>query len=195
MSDQKKKKVAQVAVESEQSQDSSKDVQAEPSQEAVVSSVPFDLSKIDPKKVALAEEMGIPISQLIKWTASVEERFNIIMQNLADAPQKVVEALKSEAVKNQTEQIQRMREQGGQGRSGGLLGGLSELMPLVSAFGGSSSSNPFQDKMMEMMFQKTIQGMDLSNALTKAMIIKLAPSLADELTKTIIAPSEKETIK
>jgi uncharacterized protein YidB (DUF937 family) len=152
------------------------------------------LSKIDPKKVALAEEMGIPITELVKWTESVEARFSIIMENLAQAPQKVVEALKAEAVKSQIEAADRMRQGGGQGGSGGLgglAGGLGALMPLLQAFGASGGgSSSMQDKMMEMMFNKTIQGMDLSNALTKAMIIKLAPSLADELTKTIIAPTE-----
>ena len=144
--------------------------------------MPFDLSKVDPKKIEIAEEMGIPIKQLIGWASSVEMRFAAISKNLEDAPQKVVEALKAEALKRQTENAQQMQQQP-QAQQGGGLGALAQFLPLL----GSGGSNPMQEQMMQKMFEKTMQGMDLSNALTKAMIIKLAPSLAEELTKTIVA--------
>ena len=149
--------------------------------------MPFDLSKVDPKKVELAEEMGIPIKQLIGWASSVEQRFTIIQQNLAEAPQKVVEALKAEAHKRQTEMAQQM-QRGGETQQGGGVG-LRDVIALAKEAGITGGSNPLQDKMMESMFEKTMMGMDLSNALTKAMIIKLAPELASELTKTLVAKS------
>ena len=183
----KKKKNAQNAEAKTQTSESKSGPKAVPQkqpQEATAPVVPFDLSKVDPKKIALAEEMGIPIKQLIGWAASVELRFAAIQQNLEDAPQQVVEALKAEALKRQTEIAQQMQQQGGSPQGGGGLGALAQLLPLL---GGG---NPMQDKMMNMMFEKTMMGMDLSNALTKAMIIKLAPELASELTKAMIKKSE-----
>ena len=169
-----------------QDEDSSKVLPQEPSQEASAPSIPsdfmpFDLSKVDPKKIELAEEMGIPIKQLIGWAESVEMRFAAISKNLEDAPQKVVEALKAEALKRQNEMAQQMQQQPQQGG-----GGLGQLAPLLNLLGSGGGSNPLQDKMMEAMFEKTMMGMDLSNALTKAMIIKLAPELAGELTKALV---------
>lgn len=67
---------------------------------------------------------------------------------------------------------------------GGTIGGILQLLPAL--LGGGGGSNPFQEMMMKSMFEKSMMGMDLSNALTKAMIIKLAPELADSLTKGLI---------
>ena len=179
---EKKKRTVQHAEAQKPSPDSIPVLPQEPPQEAISPAMPFDLSKVDPKKIEIAEEMGIPIKQLIGWASSVEMRFAAIQQNLEDAPQKVVEALKAEALKRQTENAQQMQQQP-QAQQGGGLGALAQFLPLL----GSGGSNPMQEQMMTKMFEKTMQGMDLSNALTKAMIIKLAPSLAEELTKTIVA--------
>jgi len=151
-------------------------------EETTAPPMPFDLSTIDPEKIKMAEELGIPVGQIISWAASVEQRFAAIQQNLEDAPQKVVAALKAEALKGQQAAAQRM-QQGGSPQGGGQSGAIPMLLQLLSSGGGS---NPMQDKMMSLMFERTIAGMDLSNALTKAMIIKLAPDLAGELTRELV---------
>jgi len=181
---EKKKKIVQHAEEKKPSPDSIKAIPQEPSQETIAPSMPFDLSKVDPEKIKMAEELGIPVGQIINWAASVELRFAAISKNLEEAPQKVVEALKAEALKRQTEVAQQMQQQQPQQGGGG---GLGQLAPLLNLLGSSGGSSAMQDQMMQKMFEKTMQGMDLSNALTKAMIIRLAPSLAEELTKTIVA--------
>ena len=182
MSKRKKQNVP-VAEAQKPSPDSVEAISQEPSQEAITPSMPFDISKISPEMLETAKNIGLPVEEIVKWAASVEMRFAIISKNLEDAPQKVVEALKAEALKRQNEMAQQMQQQPQQG--GGGLGALGQLAPLLGALGGGGS-NPLQDKMMEAMFEKTMMGMDLSNALTKAMIIKLAPELAGELTKALV---------
>ena len=181
MSKRKKQNVP-VAEAQKPSPDSVEAIPQEPSQEAITPSMPFDTSKISPEMLETAKNLGLPVEEIVKWAESVEMRFAIISKNLEDAPQKVVEALKAEALKRQNEMAQQMQQQPQQG--GGGLGALGQLAPLLGALGGGS--NPLQDKMMEAMFEKTMMGMDLSNALTKAMIIKLAPELAGELTKALV---------
>jgi len=177
----------------ESTQDQSAKAPTEPPRSKAATVGPIDLSSVDPEKIKIAEEIGIPIKQLIAWTASVEQRFNIIQQNLAEAPQKVVDKLKEESEKARAEYIRRMQESGaapGQptGASGQGAGlGLREILKILGPLGGET--NPVQERMMNAMFEKTMMGIDLSNALTKAMIIKLAPELATELTKAIVPKS------
>jgi len=182
----KKKKVVQPAEAKTPENDSSvappQDVPEEQAETPDVPVMPFDLSQVDPKKIALAEEMGIPIKQLIDWATSVELRFAAIQKDIAAAPEEVVKALKAEAQKGQQATAQRIQQQGGQPQQGS--GGLGTILQLLSAGGGGG--NPMQEKMMSAMFEKTMMGMDLSNALTKAMILKLAPELAGELTRALV---------
>jgi len=147
--------------------------------------LPIDLSAISEDKIKMAEELGIPIRQFLGWMASVEQRFQIIEKNLNEAPQKVVEALRKAAEKRQRE-IQEQMKQSPQ--KGSALAGMSPLIStlLPAILGSSQQSNPFMEKMMNIAFEKMISGMELSNALTKAMIIKLAPELADTLTSTVV---------
>jgi len=184
----KKKKIVQPAEAKTPEENSSlaavQDGSEEQTEAVDVPVMPFDISQVDPAKIELAEKMGIPIKQLIDWAASVEARFAIIQKDIADAPEAVVAALKAEAVKRQPAAGQPMQQQGGQPQQGS--GGKGDLGAVLQLLSGSGGSNPLQEKMMNAMFEKTMMGMDLSNALTKAMIIKLAPELAGELTKALV---------
>jgi len=99
---------------------------------------------------------------------------------------------KLEPLFNAIEQAQKAREQtptavgtaGTPMQSGGGMGMLMQLLPAL--MGGGGGSNPMMEKMMQSMMERNLMGMDLSNALTKAMIIKLAPELAESLTKGIV---------
>ena len=117
-----KKKNAQPAEAQTQKNDSSvvapEDVHTEQTEASDVPVMPFDLSKVDPAKIELAEKMGIPIKQLIAWAASVEVRFAAIQRDIASAPDAVVKALKAEAAKGQQAMAQRMQQTAGQPHSG-----------------------------------------------------------------------------
>lgn len=65
-------------------------------------------------------------------------------------------------------------------------GGLGQIMQLLPLLSGGGGGNPMMEAMMKKMVERSILGMDLSNALTKAMIIKIAPELANTLTKDIV---------
>lgn len=181
-----KKKIGNAPLAETNTQDSEispEPVLEEQAEEVSVPAVPFDISQVDPAKIELAEKMGIPIKQLIAWAGSVESRFASIQQNLQDAPQKVVEALKAEAMKGQQARAEQVQKAGVNPQQGGSSGMVPMLMQLLAGGGGG---NPMQDKMMELMMAKAMTGMDLSNALTRAMIVKIAPEFAGSLTKDLM---------
>ena len=166
------------------------DVSAVKPEASDVPVMPFDLSKVDPEKIAVAEKMGIPIRQLIAWAVSVEQRFQIIAADIAKAPERVVEELKAEAVRNQKQMMERGEQQGQPIRQG--RGSILQTALTAAIHGDQQSSSPFQEKMNRLMMEKTMMGMDLSNALTKAMIIKIAPEMADILTRDIVSKKGSE---
>jgi len=163
---------------------------------APITEVSFDINRvlgqIDPAKIKLAEQMGLPIGAILQWVQSVEARFNTLQGQVESLPQRLVAAIKEQAEK-QAEQLKSQTVQSVMpppqaSPQGGSGFNIMQLLPLLGSL-GKSGEGEMTSKMVSMMFEKTMMGMDLSNALTKAMIIKLAPSLADELTKTVIAKS------
>lgn len=188
MSKEKKaqKKIGNVQVVTTNTQNQSvetatKDIPEDKTEETHVQAMPFDLSKVDPEKIKLAEEMGIPISQLVAWANSVEARFRIIEEEM---PKKTAEALMQIAEKRRQEMIAQGQRnpQMAQG-----MGGLMQLAPLLQVLGGSGGgSNPLMEKFVNAAVDKAMVGMDLSNAFMRAMIVKLSPELADAVTKDVV---------
>jgi hypothetical protein len=189
MSEKKKKNVPTVEAQ-KADPDSSKVLPQEPPKEATVEAaaptMPFDLSKVDPKKIELAEEMGIPIKQLINWAASVEVRFGAISKNLEEAPQKVVAALKAEAVKRQTEAVQQT-QQGGEPRKGGGMG-LGDLVALAKEAGLTGGGGGMDEEMlkltkemMHMNIDRMRQDMGFTDAIKNAIVTKIASKAVTEI--------------
>lgn len=189
MSKKKKKNVqnAEAKTQTSEKDSSPQAVPKEQPQEATAPAMPFDLSKMDPKKIALAEEMGIPIKQLIGWAASVELRFAAIQKNLEDAPQKVVEALKAEALKRQTEVAQKMQQQGINPQQGGS--GEQSIVPLllkILAGGGGGSEMDEEMKnlskdLLKAQITRIKTDIGFSDAIKNAIVTKIAAKATTDI--------------
>lgn len=179
----KKKKNVQRAEAKTPEEDSSlaaaEDVSTEQAEASDVPAMPFDLTKLSPEKIALAEEMGIPLKQLFAWAVSVERRFEIIAEDVAAAPQNVVNALKEEGRKAQKERIEQM-QQGGQGQpqQGGGHGDLRFFASLLQGGGGGGGMDAEMMKltkdMMGMNIQRMKNDMSFTDAIKRAIVGKIA---------------------
>ena len=192
----KKKKNAQHAETQTQPEDSPVTADTEvvsTEQEETVTTQPslFNLDRFGKDKIEAAEAMGIPIREIAEtmntWAASVEIRFGILAKNLDEAPKKVIEGLKAEARKQAEQQVQKFGSQlSGQGGQQGGLGTLAQILQMA----GGSEPNPQMQDFMNKMWQKSLMGMDLSNAFTRALIIRIAPELAKEMTDAVFKKAE-----
>lgn len=175
---EKKKKNVQRAEAKTPEQDNlapTEDVSNDEREASDVAALPFDLSTLDPKKIQLAESMGIPIRQLIAWTISVERRFKIIAEEVATAPQKVVDALKAEGLKAQQE---RLKQGGVQPQQDSRRLGLTDLVSVLQSGGGGGGMDAEMMKltkdMMSMNIQRMKNDMGFTDAIKKAIVSKIA---------------------
>lgn len=137
--------------------------------------------EIPKKALALAKSVGIDLKPIVQWASSVEARFKLMEQEM---PKKVIAELQRVVAQRRQEQIKQIEATGGTGQTSEKAMMMQILAGLAG--GGGGGSDEMMQSMMKTMFQRTITGIDLSNALTKAMIIKLAPELANSLTKTLV---------
>lgn len=196
----KKKNVPPVEAETPEKDDSvatPQDVPEEQAETSDVPAMPFDLSKIDPAKIKLAEDMGIPITELINWAMSVEKRFQLIARDVANAPDRVVEALKAEAVKAQGERVQQMQQQqGGREQStGGISGALraAREMGIISSGGGGGVDEEMQNLMKDM-YRLNLARMkqDMENSMMRA---KSDSELSQDIGAALKAEFAKKAAK
>jgi len=144
--------------------------------------IPVDLSSIDPKKIEMAEKLGIPIGQIIQWMSSVEERFKIIQTEMPDVIVKKITEIAQQRQKQYQQQMQNPQTQGGGGIAGSGVG-VGDLAGIINAVSGGGGADPMVQAMTTAMMNKALVGIDLSNALTKAVIVKIAPEMAKDLFK------------
>jgi hypothetical protein len=197
---EKKKKIVQPAEEKKPSPDSSKVLPQEPSKEATVEAVPqeftlIEVPKLSKEQVEAAKAFNIPLDKLFEglnrinaYAVSVEARFGALEKNLTDAPQKVVEALKAEALKRQTEMAQQIQKGGeGEAKSGG--GGLGSLVGLAKELGITGGGGGAMDEemlkltkeMMHMNIDRMRQDMGFTDAIKNAIVTKIASKAVTEI--------------
>jgi len=159
------------------------DVSTEQAEASTAPVMPFDISKVDPKKIQLAEEMGIPIKQVIAWAMSVEQRFKVIAEDLATAPQKVVEALKAEAVKSQQQRVKQMQEMENQPQQSGGTGLLRQLIPFLTSGGGGMDEQmvAMTKEMMSLNIARMKQDMNFTDAIKNAIVTKMTSKTVGDL--------------
>ena len=149
---------------------------------------PFDLSKVDPKKVKLAEEMGIPVGQIITWAQTVEARLNAIQENL---PQQVQTAMEQAIENARQKQIQQYKETvqtgGGSAPPGaGVMSLLGQLAPLLGGGGADQEMMNLTKEMMKLNMESIRTDISFSKALKNALVSKVAGKAIGEAAKSII---------
>jgi hypothetical protein len=196
----KEKKPVQTAEKQTSDQSSSEVLPQEPSKEATAEAVPqeftlIEVPKLSKEQIEAAKAFNFPIDKLFEglnkinaYALSVETRFGIIEKNLADAPQKVVEALKAEAMKRQTEMAQQIQKGGeGEAKAGG--GGLGSLLGLAKELGITGGGGGGMDEemlkltkeMMHMNIDRMRQDMGFTDAIKNAIVTKIASKAVTEI--------------
>jgi hypothetical protein len=194
---EKKKKIVRPAEAQKPSEDSSKVLPQEPSKEVTVEAVPQEFTlikvpKLSKEQIEAAKAFNFPVEALFEglnainvFANSVEARFGALEKNLTNAPQKVVEALKAEALKRQTEMTQQT-QQGGEPRKGGGMG-LGDLVALAKEAGITGGGGMDEEmlkltkEMMHMNIDRMRQDMGFTDAIKNAIVTKIASKAVTEI--------------
>lgn len=155
--------------------------------EGVPESINDILAGVDPKKIEMAEKLGIPIGALFKYLQRSEATQKAIIQNLPnpEAIQKI-----SNFVDQVTAAQQQAQNQPNVSAAGNPSGGLMSLLPLIGQImGGGGGMSDWQQeylkKMMDMQFVRLTQDVSftrtMENYVKSKMASKMAGALTDEL--------------
>lgn len=175
------------------------DVEAEQTQEAAAPAVLFDLRDFDPKKIAMAEDFGVPVGMIVtklnNYVASVENRFQVIVDNMA-TPEKVVEALKAAAAKERTDFIARHGQNPQPQQQGGGGGGLSEILAGLKAAGltgSDSGDDEFTKILKDNAMRNMLNSQAFDNVFREYMVKKMSKELGEQLMFKPVETAAKAT--
>lgn len=142
--------------------------------------------QIPKKAIALAKSVGIDLNVIVGAFEAQNKRLNNLekgMVILAQTNDRLMPLVELAERAKQAQAAQASGQAMPQGQGGGLLGLVGQIMPALLSGGGGSS--PIAEKFMTSAMEKAITGMDLSNALSRALIVKIAPEMAELVTKDI----------
>lgn len=136
---------------------------------------PIDLSTVDPQKIKMAEDLGIPIGQILQWMGSVEARFQAIAENMPtkeDIPKAFEQAIENARQK----QIERMKSMPQGVPQGGGMGGISQLIPMLLGGGGGQDAEMTQlsKDIMKMSLDRMKADIGFTEAIKQAVVTKIA---------------------
>jgi len=167
-------------ISEEQTQERTAD--SRPSGGDVEPSIPFDIGKIDPEKLKMAEELGIPLNGILQWVVQTDAKVNFILENLPTEEgiekglERTLEKLRQKAIQQQKEAFARGGGGGGGGQGGGGLGQIAQLAQLFGGGGGG-----MDEEMMNLnktFIRVSIANMqkraDASDRIVDAVVTKIA---------------------
>lgn len=145
-------------------------------EETTVAPMPFDISKVDPDKIKMAEDFGIPIRALAQWASSVEARFNALEQNL---PKEIKQAFQQTIEAERQKQFEQMKKMGQNPQApqqgGGLGIGIGDILRLVTQGGGGDSEMTQLTKdLMRLNLERMKADMGFTDAIKDAVVRKIA---------------------
>ena len=184
-----KKKVVQNAEEQKPTSESSpvageivaqKPTQAVNAQDGVPT-VESVLAKIDPNKLKMAAEMGIPLDDILAIVKYQQNTLKALVEAMTKLPtnegiaEELNRKLQANAEKNRAELAEKMKSRPqGVGGDGGL--GLKEILGFLK--GGEGGGD---DEFSKMAKNYALESMGLGNMFQKVMMAKMAPELADTI--------------
>jgi alanyl-tRNA synthetase len=166
--------------ESEIKPEPAQDVPQEQKQDAnvenAVPSIKDILAKVDRSKLKLAEEMGIPLTDLLKWMMHVENTQNAVIQALQKMPTN--EGIAQEIHKRMMEGASQVNAQltgaGAKAGQGGDLGSLVRVLKEVGIGGGGGDSD-FFTVIGKNYIAKKLASEDLSDFMAREMWKRIMP--------------------
>ena len=185
----KPKKVAPTVTKTTDSPKVPMVVPSEQPKEAPSPAMPIDLSKLDPKKVKMAEDLGIPVGQIINWMGTVEARFNAIQEQMPQQIQQAMEQAIQNAQQRQREEYVKAAKEGRVpqgGGGGGFFGALLEKAVLGGGGGADEEMMQLTKDMMKLNMESIRTDISFSKALKNALVSKVAGKAIGEAAKNII---------
>ena len=159
---EREKNIAKTAEKSTTGKSSSKSVASKQDEKRTAKVLPVDLSKVDPKKIKMAEELGIPVGQILNWMGTVEARFQALEQNLPKEIQDAMIQAIEEDRKKQVEQYQKAMADGKVPQSqGGDSGMIQNLIMRALVGGGGGGSSEFDKMLREMGMENMLLGREI----------------------------------
>ena len=148
-----------------------------PKEDTVKTAMPFNLDNVDPEKMRMAEDFGIPVRALLEWANSVEARFDALDDKL---PKAIGQAMNVAVEKARIRQMAEMKKlAGGQPTTAG--GGetaslVKELIGFLKGGGGGGDSEMVQlsKDLVRAQIDNIKTDMGFSKALKEAITRRMA---------------------
>lgn len=153
----------------------------------------IDRSKISPKALKMAKELGVDLNPILDWAEGVDLRFQALQESLEPAVQHAIErtltALQQKAQENEQEARRRYIEQGGAppGRSGGGSGMESMLIQGLLGGGGGMDEEmmKLQREMMRASIDSVKADIGFTHAIKGAFVQKLTGKVIGDSLKSV----------
>jgi len=151
-------------------------ISEEQPEEGVAQAPVISLEDFDPKKVAMAEEMGIPLRKLVDWVNQTDVVVKILVQNMPNQEQ--IESAMTNAIQKAQ---QRQREeyskavQGGKVPQGGGGIGLGDILRAVGGGGGGQDEEmqKLTKEMLKVNIESIRADIGFSKAIKGALVAKI----------------------
>jgi len=142
------------------------------------------LAKIDPNKLKMAAEMGIPLDDILAIVKYQQNTLKALVEAMTKLPtnegiaEELNRKLQANAEKNRAEMTAKMQNQP-QGLTVAPkgVGGLSDILALLKEGSGGGGDDEFS----KMAKNYALESMGLGNMFQKVMMAKMAPELADTI--------------
>lgn len=155
------------------------------------------LAKIDPNKLKMAAEMGIPLDDILAIVKYQQNTLKALVEAMTKLPtnegiaEELNRKLQANAEKNRAELVEKMKDQP-QGQTGAAKGsgiGIGDILQLLK--GGEGGGD---DEFSKMAKTYALESMSLGNTFQKVMMAKMAPELADTILAGVKVAAEKKAV-
>jgi len=150
------------------------------------------LAKIDPNKLKMAAEMGIPLDDILAIVKYQQNTLKALVEAMTKLPtnegiaEELNRKLMANAEKNRAELTEKMKNQPQDAGKGGGIG-LGDILKVLGSGGGGGD-----DEFSKMAKSYALESMGLGNMFQKVMMAKMAPELADTILAGVKIAAEKK---
>lgn len=151
------------------------------------------LAKVDPKKLKLADEMGIPLGELLIWAESIEVKQNIILEGLKKLPTEegIAQEIHKKMMERSSQVRTQMQTQASQGGGKSDLADLMMLMKELSGGGGGGESGFFADVGKNYLLKK-LSSEDFGDFMAKEMFKRIMPDAMQKYEEEIMKKAKEQ---
>lgn len=146
---------------------------------------PLDLSAIDPKMLKMASKFGIPLEEIINWAQSVEQRLNVMQQEMPEQIQRSMEAAIESQRQKQIAAYQQAASQPQQ-QGGGGFGGMAQLLPQILQMAGGGGQDEELNKLTKAIMAANLDRIKSDASFTDAIKNAIVTRIAGKAAANIV---------